>query len=50
MDWIGDILKVTMTVLFAIGLIGCMFVIPLTAYSLFRAIFEKDSPEEKLGS
>ena len=50
MDVIDDILKVTMTALFAVGLIGCMLVIPMTAYQLFRAIFEKDSPEEKLGS
>lgn len=50
MDLIDDILKVTMTVLFAVGVVGCLMVIPLTAYSLIRAVFEKDTPEERVPS
>ena len=34
--------------MFVIGMVGCLFVIPITAYRLFKVLFEKDSPEELL--
>jgi len=34
--------------MFLIGMVGCLFVIPITAYRLFKVLFEKDSPEELL--
>ena len=49
MSWFGDILGTVMAGFFLVGTAGCLFVIPLTAVSLFRAIFEKDTIEEKLG-
>ena len=50
MDTLDDILRVTMTCLFAVGVAGCLLVVPLTGLSLIRAVFEKDTPEEKLGN
>jgi len=32
--------------MFAIGMAGCLLVIPMTAYRLFSVLFEKDRPEE----
>ena len=32
--------------MFAIGMAGCLLVIPITAYRLFSVLFEKDRPEE----
>ena len=34
------------TILFAIGVVGCMFVIPMTAFQLFKVLFEPDTEEE----
>ena len=34
------------TTLFAIGVVGCMFVIPMTAFQLFKVLFEPDTEEE----
>ena len=34
--------------MFLIGMVGCIFVIPVTAYRLFKVLFEKDLPEELL--
>jgi hypothetical protein len=34
--------------MFAIGMLGCLFVIPITAYRLFIVLFEKDSPDEQV--
>lgn len=34
------------TVLFAIGVVGCLLVIPMTAFQLFRVLFEPDTEEE----
>jgi hypothetical protein len=31
---------------FAIGLAGCLLVIPITAYRLLSVLFEKDHPDE----
>jgi hypothetical protein len=36
-----------LTWLFAIGMAGCLIVIPLVAYKLFRVLFEDDSEEEQ---
>lgn len=33
--------------LFVIGMIGCVLVIPITALRLFAVLFEKDQPDEK---
>ncbi|MGH9504086.1 MAG: hypothetical protein ACRD20_14635 [Terriglobales bacterium] len=35
-----------MSWLFIIGMAGCIFVIPITAYQLFNVLFEKDKPDE----
>jgi hypothetical protein len=34
--------------MFVIGMVGCLFVIPITAYRLFTVLFEKDSPDEQV--
>ena len=33
------------TYIFAIGIAGCVIVIPLCAYKMFRVLFEKDTGE-----
>ena len=33
------------TFVFAIGVVGCVIVIPLCAYKMFRVLFEKDTGE-----
>ncbi len=33
------------TFIFAIGIAGCVIVIPLCAYKMFRVLFEKDTEE-----
>ena len=33
------------TLIFAIGVAGCLIVIPLCAYKMFRVLFEKDAEE-----
>jgi hypothetical protein len=35
-----------MSWLFVIGIVGCLAVIPFTAYQLFSVLFEKDAPDE----
>jgi len=32
--------------MFVIGMAGCLLVIPITAYRLFKPLFEKDYPDE----
>jgi uncharacterized membrane protein len=32
--------------MFLVGMVGCVVVIPITAYRLFKVLFEKDSPDE----
>jgi hypothetical protein len=32
--------------MFLIGMLGCLVVIPITAYRLFRVLFEDDGPDE----
>jgi hypothetical protein len=34
--------------MFAIGVAGCLLVIPITAYRLFAVLFEKDLPDDQL--
>lgn len=33
-------------VLFAVGVVGCLLVIPATAFQLFKAVVEPDTDEE----
>lgn len=33
--------------MFAIGLLGCLVVVPITAYRLFKVLAEEDTPEER---
>lgn len=40
------IIAQVITVLFAIGVIGCLLVIPITAFQLFKVLFEPDTEEE----
>ncbi|MGC2181651.1 MAG: hypothetical protein WA637_00055 [Terriglobales bacterium] len=35
-----------MSWLFVVGMVGCLAVIPITAYQLFSVLFEKDKPDE----
>lgn len=37
-----------LSAMFLIGMLGCLVVIPITAYRLFKILFEKDTPEELL--
>jgi hypothetical protein len=41
--WMEDFL----TLLFVVGAVGCVFVIPVTAIKLFNVLFEKDVPGER---
>jgi hypothetical protein len=33
--------------MFAIGMLGCLVVVPITAYRLFKVLAEEDTPEER---
>jgi len=33
--------------MFVIGIVGCLLVIPFTAYQLFSVLFKKDDPDEE---
>jgi uncharacterized membrane protein len=33
--------------MFLIGMLGCLLVIPITAYRLFSVLFEKDQPDDQ---
>ena len=35
------------TVLFALGVAGCLIVIPLSAWKFFSVLLEKDTPEDR---
>ena len=39
-------ISTVITVLFALGVVGCALVIPLTAFQLFKVLFEPDTEEE----
>lgn len=49
MDSLTHILGKVLTVIFAAGVIGCALVIPLTAFALFRVLFQPDTAEETAG-
>jgi len=45
-DLLVTILAHVLSWMFVIGVAGCLFVLPITAYRLFSALFEKDHPSE----
>jgi hypothetical protein len=45
-DFLGKIVAHLLSWGFAIGLAGCLLVIPVAAYQLFSVLLEKDRPEE----
>ena len=40
------IISQIITALFAIGVLGCLVVIPITTFQLFKVLFEPDTQEE----
>lgn len=42
-----DLFVYAMVGLFVLGMAGCLFVIPVTAYRLFHVLFEKDQEGER---
>ena len=42
-----DIFAHAMTILFILGMVGCLLVIPITAFRLFSVLFEKDAVDEQ---
>ena len=46
-DLFIEIFARVMSWMFVIGVSGCLFVIPITAYRLFSVLFEKDRPDEE---
>ena len=44
MDFLHILVKI-LTVLFAIGVAGCMVTIPIVAWKFFSVLLEKDEPE-----
>jgi uncharacterized membrane protein YciS (DUF1049 family) len=46
MQGVFSLLSTLLTVMFVVGMAGCVLVIPLVAYRLFRALIEKDTEEE----
>ena len=46
MEKVFSLLSPLLTLLFIIGMAGCMLVIPLVAFKLFRVLFEDDSEDE----
>ena len=44
MDFLHILVKV-LTVLFAIGVAGCLVTIPIVAWKFFSVLLEKDEPE-----
>jgi hypothetical protein len=45
-ETVFSLLAPVLTLLFVIGMAGCILVIPLVAFKLFRVLFESDSEEE----
>jgi len=41
-----SLLSPLLTLLFIMGMAGCIIVIPLVAFKLFRVLFEDDSEDE----
>jgi hypothetical protein len=46
LDFIAFLLSHVVAGMFAIGIIGCLFVIPITVYRLFSVLFEEDTPDD----
>lgn len=46
MEAVVHLLSRLLLVLFAIGVFGCLLVIPATAATLIKAMMEPDAPEE----
>ena len=42
-----DLLVYGLSAIFLVGLIGCLFVIPITAFRLFAILFEHDPEAEE---
>jgi hypothetical protein len=42
---VGKIIVPSLSCVFGLGVAGCVIVIPLCAYKMFRVLFEKDAPE-----
>ena len=42
-----DLFAHTMTIFFVLGMVGCLAVIPITAFRLFSVLFEKDAADEQ---
>ena len=49
MDWFAELLYKTLLFLFAVGVVGCLYVIPVTALELFRTLLEPDTEAERQG-
>lgn len=46
MDVLFEILARTLLLLFALGTVGCLLVIPITTWELFQLLFESDTQDE----
>ena len=46
METVFSLLAPLLTLLFIVGMAGCILVIPMVAFKLFRVLFENDSEEE----
>ena len=46
METVFSLLSPLLTLLFVVGLAGCVIVIPLVAFKLFRVLFEEDLEDE----
>ena len=46
METVFSLLSPLLTLLFVVGMAGCVIVIPLVALKLFRVLFEDDSEDE----
>ena len=42
---VSKIIQPSLSFIFGLGVAGCLVVIPLCAYKMFRVLFEKDAPE-----
>jgi hypothetical protein len=46
-DIVSNIFVHGLSIMFAVGVAGCLFVIPITAYRLFSVLFESDREWEQ---
>lgn len=46
-DSLVGVISHILTWMFAIGMAGCVIVIPWSAIKMFSVLFEKDAPEER---